>query len=49
MSRRQFLAATGSAGLLGLAGCAAPTNDRITTSGSDAGAAATQQGSLSST
>ncbi len=29
MSRREFLAATGSAGALGLAGCTAPTEERV--------------------
>ena len=49
MSRRQFLAATGSTGFLGLAGCAAPTNNRITNTDANAGTAATQQDSLPTT
>ena len=50
MSRREFLAATGSTGALGLAGCTAPTQERIQ-AGQDgsATAAATQDGSVPTT
>jgi len=50
VSRREFLAATGSAGLLGAAGCTAPTKNRAEAAlGGDTGAAATQNDSLPST
>ncbi|MFD1600042.1 multicopper oxidase domain-containing protein [Halobellus rarus] len=50
MSRREFLAATGGAGVLGLAGCTAPTNERTEAALNDgAETAAAQQGSLPST
>ena len=49
MSRREFVAATGSAGLFGLAGCAAPTTDRVTDTSMGTGAAATQQNALPTT
>ncbi len=50
MSRREFLAATGSAGVLGVAGCTAPTSDRTQTAlQGGSGAAAAQDESLPST
>ncbi|MGQ4556115.1 multicopper oxidase domain-containing protein [Halobellus sp. GM3] len=50
MSRREFLAATGGAGILGLAGCTAPTNDRTPASlRGETGTAAAQNASLPST
>ncbi len=50
MSRREFLAASGSAGLIGAAGCTAPTNERTRTAmGDDGTAAATQNSSLPET
>ncbi|MFA1611819.1 multicopper oxidase domain-containing protein [Halobellus rubicundus] len=47
MSRREFLAATGSAGALGLAGCTAPTEERV--QASQTANQATTDGSVPST
>ncbi|WP_311173720.1 multicopper oxidase domain-containing protein [Halobellus ordinarius] len=50
MSRREFVAATGGAGILGLAGCTAPTNDgRQDALNKETATAATQDTSLPTT
>jgi len=50
MSRREFLAATGGAGILGLAGCTAPTNERAQAALEErTGTAASQNASLPTT
>jgi FtsP/CotA-like multicopper oxidase with cupredoxin domain len=49
MSRREFVAATGGAGLLGLAGCVAPTKNRAQRLEEKSKATAAQEGSLPST
>ncbi|MFB6252014.1 MAG: multicopper oxidase domain-containing protein [Halobellus sp.] len=49
MSRREFLAATGSTGALGLAGCAAPTQERVQTTQDGSSTPAVQDGSVPTT